>query len=299
MVEAPRASSRMRAVFGVVLAGLVAMSTITAASVSYAWRAQAIGSYEARVGTWATPPPIVPPTPAECVGMTFTQVIVGTDGNDTIRAGNGGALVFGLGGNDTIYGGNGKDCLVGGPGSDTLYGGNGKDVLLGGDGNDTLYGGGDGDVLEGGNGKDLIDGGDGIDACYGTNKDTFISCETRSTNGSAAPRGAPEVAPTQDASPAPETTPAADPTPVPDPTPAPTPDPTPVPIGSSDRYALLAPCPDQAGCYIYTVRAGDNLHSIARWFGIPPGTIYAWNPQYQPGTVLMADQQIRMPAPGR
>jgi len=152
-----------------------------------------------------TPTPTLapPPIPEECQGMTFSQVIVGTDGDDTIHAGNGGALVFGLGGNDTIYGGNGKDCLVGGLGDDTLVGGNGKDVLLGGDGNDTLHGGGDEDVIEGGNGKDQIDGGDGTDACYGTNKDTFISCEAESTNGSAAPVGAPEAAPMEAATPAP------------------------------------------------------------------------------------------------
>ncbi len=143
------------------------------------------------------PAPVAPPTPPECTGMTFAEVIVGTDGNDTIQAGNGGALIFGLGGDDTIYGGNGKDCLVGGPGDDTLAGGNGKDVLLGGDGNDAISGGGEGDVLDGGNGKDLVDGGDGIDACYGTDKDTLINCETGSTDGSGAAAVAPAAAPSR------------------------------------------------------------------------------------------------------
>ena len=170
--------------------------------------ADAVGAgMQITVGSWPTP---TPPTPPECAGMTFAQVIVGTEGNDTIHAGNGGALVFGLGGDDTIYGGNGKDCLVGGPGNDTLVGGNGKDVLLGGEGNDTLSGGGDGDVLEGGNGKDVLDGGDGNDACYGTSKDTFISCETGSTNGSvpgAAPLAAPDATPTPDVTATPTPTP--------------------------------------------------------------------------------------------
>ena len=88
-------------------------------------------------------PPSPPPVPAECAGMTFAQVIVGTPGDNHLVAGNGGALVFGLGGNDTLDGGNGKDCLVGGEGDDTLVGGNGKDVLLGGEGDDTLHGAGD------------------------------------------------------------------------------------------------------------------------------------------------------------
>ena len=156
------------------------------------------------VGPWATPTPSpTPATPPECAGMTFAQVIVGTDGNDTIQAGNGGALVFGLGGDDTITGGNGKDCLVGGAGNDTLYGGNGKDVLLGGEGNDRLYGGGDGDVLEAGNGKDLLDGGGGTDACYVSDNDTWTSCE--SVNGAAT------------IDPAATDAPSASPTPTPDP----------------------------------------------------------------------------------
>ena len=75
-----------------------------------------------------------PPVPAECGGMTLTEILVGTPGDDTIQAGNHGALVFGLGGDDTIYGGNAKDCLVGGDGNDTLLGGNGKDVMIGGPG---------------------------------------------------------------------------------------------------------------------------------------------------------------------
>ncbi len=159
-----------------------------------------------------TPTPVVPPTPPECAGMTFAEVIVGTEGDDTIRAGNGRTLVFGLGGNDTIYGGNGKDCLVGGDGDDILVGGNGKDVLLGGEGDDTLYGGGDADVIDGGNGRDLLDGGPGIDACYGTTKDR--------------PRGLrdPEAALAAPVSELPEPTPTPtgpEPTPTPEPTPAP------------------------------------------------------------------------------
>jgi signal peptidase I len=166
-----------------------------ASEASFADRVSA--TMQITVGSWPTPTPATPP---ECAGTAFGEVIVGTSGDDTIAAGNGGALVFGLGGNDTITGGNGKDCLVGGDGNDTLSGGNGKDVLLGGEGNDTLYGDGDGDVLEGGNGKDLLAGGDGIDACYGTSKDTFVGCETASTGGSAnpvaAPASAPDAAPT-------------------------------------------------------------------------------------------------------
>ena len=56
---------------------------------------QTTASMSITVGPW--PPTPVPPTPPECAGMTFSQVIVGTPGDDVIDAGNGGALVFGLG----------------------------------------------------------------------------------------------------------------------------------------------------------------------------------------------------------
>ena len=193
------------------------------------------------------PTPVAPPTPPECEGMTFDEVLVGTPGDDVIVAGNGGALVFGLGGNDTLSGGNGKDCLVGGDGNDTLFGGNGKDVLLGGEGNDTLHGGGDADVIEGGNGKDLIDGGDGIDACYGTDKDVFEGCETVAEAGATpmpAPADtvlpAPQEPPGDTPAPTTEPTPV-DPTPTPMPDPTLTPEPTPTPV---DPTPTAAPIPD-------------------------------------------------------
>jgi transposase len=67
---------------------------------------------------------------------------------------------------------------------------------------------------------------------------------------------------------------------------------------TSDRYRLLEPCPDRKGCWIYTIRSGDNLFSIARYFGVALSTIYAWNPQY-PATGLRAGAQVRMPPPTR
>jgi signal peptidase I len=210
-----------------------------------------VGSQEIRVvGPFAeptpTPTPAVPPTPSECAGTTFSQVIVGTEGNDVIHAGNWGALVFGLGGDDIIFGGNSKDCLVGGGGNDTLVGGNGKDVLLGGEGNDTLHGGGDGDVIQGGNGKDLIDGGDGIDACYGTSKDVFVGCETVAEGGSTPVPAPVDMAPPtaeepSGGNPLPTTEPMLGRT-VPVPEPTPTIEPTPA-LAPVDPTPTIEPTP--------------------------------------------------------
>lgn len=106
--------------------------------------------------------------------------------------------------------------------------------------------------------------------------------------------------------PTPTPAPTSSPTPVPtaSPTTAPTPVPTAAPTGkpaatpTSSRYKVLTPCPDKKSCYIYTVRSGDNLYSIAKYFGHSLSTIYAWNPKY-PAARLRVGDPIRMPPPTR
>jgi LysM repeat protein len=103
----------------------------------------------------------------------------------------------------------------------------------------------------------------------------------------------------------PTATPSATPSPTPTPsaTPEPTPSPTPKPtasggIPSASRLAVLKPCSGQKGCYVYTIRAGDNLFSIAHWFGVPLATIYAWNPTVKQ-TGIHPGNQIKIPTPTR
>ncbi len=99
------------------------------------------------------------------------------------------------------------------------------------------------------------------------------------------------------ASPAPSATPA----PTTPRSPGPKPTPTPTASGgvpSADRLAVIKPCPGQAGCWIYKVRSGDNLWSIAHWFGVPLDTVYAWNPTVKQAGI-QAGTPLRIPTPTR
>ena len=121
----------------------------------------------------------------------------------------------------------------------------------------------------------------------------------------AAPHPTPAHTPIATSTPAPAATPrptataAVVATPIPSPTPAATPAATARPTSrpTSGRYALLRACPDQADCWIYRVRSGDNLYSIARYFGVPLKTVQAWNPWTANG--LKVGRDLRIPPPTR
>jgi RTX calcium-binding nonapeptide repeat (4 copies) len=258
MTDRTRTLIRLGATAGVIVT-IVALTTARAASLI-------VNGETLQVLTPAVSlPSSQPATPAECGAMTFTEVIIGTPGDDTFVAENGRALVFGLGGDDWLHGGNGKDCLVGGDGNDTLTGGNGKDVLLGGDGDDVLYAAGD--SVEAGNGKDLLSGGPASDACVGTTQDTFVDCEAVDDGADSGPGDrsltvasppstdgdvpdatpSPTVTPTpvltSSATPTPSSTVAPTPTPIVTSTPMPTPTPTesPTPTPTPTDSALPSP----------------------------------------------------------
>ena len=74
--------------------------------------------------------------------------------------------------------------------------------------------------------------------------------------------------------------------------------PAPTPAPSSDRYALLQPCPDKPDCWIYTVRKGDNLTGIAKYFGIPLQTVRDLNP-WTETKGLEPGQKLILPPPTR
>ena len=135
-----------------------------------------------------------------------------------------------------------------------------------------------------------------------------LTASPSASQGAVAQASAPP-APTAAPTPVPTATPSPSPTPFPSPTPTPTPTPTPKPTAkptskptarpapTSDRYALLRPCPGTPNCWIYRVRAGDNIYSIANYFGISQDSIYDRNPFVRNG--LRPGQDLRLPPPTR
>jgi LysM repeat protein len=142
----------------------------------------------------------------------------------------------------------------------------------------------------------------------GMNLPSVASPGPLAAEGSAGPASSQSpAASTIDGSPAPSVEPTAQPTPeasvqaetsAPSPQPRPTPSLEPTASPTSDRYSLLTPCSDAPDCWIYVVRSGDNLVSIARYFGVPLAVVYERNP-WAETTRLVAGQELRLPPPTR
>lgn len=87
--------------------------------------------------------------------------LVGGDGDDVLRGGNGNDRIDAGRGDDAVYGVGGRDQILGGTGNDGLHGQRGSDHLLGGSGYDLL----DGDMPGYPDGRDVADGGPNRDVC--------------------------------------------------------------------------------------------------------------------------------------
>ncbi len=93
--------------------------------------------------------------------------VIGSSGDDTIRADDFKNRIDGQDGDDVLWGRGGNDRLRGADGNDTLNGGEGRDRLDGDAGNDLLQGGAGVDKLRGSFGDDTLEGGDGKDKLRG------------------------------------------------------------------------------------------------------------------------------------
>jgi hypothetical protein len=103
-----------------------------------------------------------------CACPQATHVILGTDGNDTLRGTPGADCIVGFLGHDTIDALGGNDLVFAGPGNDTIAAGDGDDRVYGEEGNDTI---------DGSLGHDLVLGQDGTDTCSGGTGVNALSCE--------------------------------------------------------------------------------------------------------------------------
>jgi hypothetical protein len=114
----------------------------------------------------------------------------------------------------------------------------------------------------------------------------------------STPAPTPSPSPTIEPSPSIAPTPSASIAPTPSPTPTPTQRPPAVtPPPTSDRFAVLTKCPSTPDCWIYVIRAGDNLTSIANWFGVSYDRMIAMNPDLR--RPIHAGDQLRIPTPTR
>ncbi len=105
-----------------------------------------------------------------------------------------------------------------------------------------------------------------------------------------APTDSPVVSPSD--SPLPSASPSESPSS------SPSAPPTPSPTPRSDRFALLTKCSNRPNCWIYTVRSGDNLFSIAHYFGVSVDAVHQMNP-WTRTRGLRAGQQLLLPTPTR
>ncbi|MGK5681420.1 hypothetical protein [Actinoplanes sp. URMC 104] len=124
-------------------------------------------------------------TPAASNGKACT--VIGTKGNDRLRATHARDVVCGLAGDDTLVGAASNVVLDGGSGVDVLVGAGGADTLIGGAAADVLTGGPGSDVLVGGAGADQLTGGPGADTVSYTDHTAAVTVTLSGRAGAGAP----------------------------------------------------------------------------------------------------------------
>jgi LysM repeat protein len=73
--------------------------------------------------------------------------------------------------------------------------------------------------------------------------------------------------------------------------------PTPTPTPRPKKYPGLTPCPGAADCYIYVVKSGDALGTIADRYGLGLDEVLARNPSIRDPGLIVRGQKIRLPTP--
>lgn len=112
-----------------------------------------------------------------------------------------------------------------------------------------------------------------------------------SPSPSVGPSRSPQQSPTASVapSPTPSRPPAASPTPAASSPGAP---------WTAAQLAVLKPCPGKAGCWQYRIHSGDNLHGVAKFFGVAYPALLAANPQIANPSLIHVGEVIVIPTPG-
>ncbi len=113
-------------------------------------------------------------TPDILIASEGDDTIWGDGGNDTIEGGNGNDLIRGGEGNDIITDMGGDDNIQGGGGDDVIHGGNGINLILGGFGSDFIVNGEDSTETFGGTGNDFILGSNADEQNMGNEGDDWL-----------------------------------------------------------------------------------------------------------------------------
>ncbi len=120
--------------------------------------------------------PATPGTDTNYLQYTGDQHVVlgGTDLADILISSEGDDTLYGDGGNDRLEGGYGNDIILGGAGDDIITDIGGDDNLQGDDGNDVIHGGQGINLILGGAGSDFIITGEDITEAFGGRGNDFI-----------------------------------------------------------------------------------------------------------------------------
>ncbi len=109
------------------------------------------------------------------------NLVMGTNGSETLTGSMVPNLIIGLGGNDVIHEGPTGDCVIAGDGNNIIYAGNGTNTIYAGNGDNIIKGGTGNMQAFVGTGSNIIQGGSGQNTCYLGNpsKDTVVNCQSK------------------------------------------------------------------------------------------------------------------------
>ncbi|MFZ0185000.1 MAG: HYR domain-containing protein, partial [Nitrosotalea sp.] len=109
------------------------------------------------------------------------NLVMGTNGSDSLTGSMVPNLIIGLDGNDVIHEGPSGDCVIAGNGNNIIYAGNGTNTIYAGNGDNVIKGGSGNMQVFVGTGSNIIQGGSGQNACYlgSPSKDTVVNCQSQ------------------------------------------------------------------------------------------------------------------------